>query len=69
MLRVNPFTRAREVTALSLQQDDGDAILPVLKEIEFSTLRYTEEDYEHRAVEALAAFEPFVSARERAGHL
>jgi F-box-like len=69
VLRVDPFIRQ---AALSLQQDDGEAILPVLEEIEVSISRLTknsEEEYERHAAEALAAFEPFVSARERAGRL
>jgi hypothetical protein len=69
VLRVNPFIRE---VGLYLQQDDGEAILPVLEEIEFSIsrlTRYSDEEYQRRAAEALAAFEPFVSARERAGRV
>jgi hypothetical protein len=50
--------------ALSLQQDDGDTLLPLLEEIELSVPRSTkgiDEEYQ------LAAFEPFVSAREHTG--
>lgn len=57
---------------LYLQQDDGEAIFPVLEEIEVSITRltrYSDEEYQHRVAEALAVFEPFVSARERVGHL
>ena len=69
VLRVDPFIPK---AALSLQQDDGEAILPGLEEIEVSISRLTknsEEEYERHAAEVLAAFEPFVSARERAGRL
>ena len=71
VLRVDPFMGE---VALSLQQDDGDVILPVLEEIECSISRssrysYSDEEYRRRATEAIAAFEPFVSARERAGCL
>ena len=56
---------------LYLQQDDGEAILPVLDEIELLTLYLIglDEEYQRRAAEALAAFESFISARERAGRL
>jgi len=61
----------REV-GLYLQQDDGEAVLPVLEEIELSIshwIRYSDEEYQRRAAEALAAFEPFISERERAGRI
>jgi hypothetical protein len=69
VLRVDPFIRD---VGLSLQQDDGETILPVLEEIEVSTLRLTkksDEEYECQAAKALAAFEPFLSACKRAGRL
>jgi hypothetical protein len=69
VLRVLPFMRE---VGLCLQQDDGEAILPALEEIEVSIsllTKYSVEEYQRRAAEALAAFEPFVSARERAGRL
>ncbi len=71
VLRVN--LHMREV-GLDLQQDDGEAILPVLEEIELSISRsslrrYSDEEYQRRVAEALAAFEPFVSAREQAGRV
>jgi hypothetical protein len=69
VLRVDPFIRE---VALYLQQDDEEGILPVLEEIELSIprlTRYSDEEYQRRAAEALATFEPFVSARERAGRL
>ena len=50
-----------------LWQDAGEAILPVLEEIKLSMLR--SKKYRRRAAQALAAFEPFVSERERAGRL
>ncbi|KAF8504882.1 hypothetical protein F5888DRAFT_800517 [Russula emetica] len=65
VLRVNPFMREVE---LYLQQDDGEAILPVLEEVELSISRstgYSDEEYQRRAAEALAAFEQC----ERAGRL
>ncbi|KAN0125568.1 hypothetical protein V8E52_000775 [Russula decolorans] len=65
VLRLNPFMRE---VGLCLQQDDGEAILPVLEEIELSILRltnYSDEEYQRRVAEALAAFEPC----ERAGRL
>ena len=55
---------------LTLQQDDGEAIFPVLEEIELSIShlrRYSDEEYRRRAAEELAAFEPFVSARKTSG--
>ena len=60
----------REV-GLSLQQDDGGSILPVLEEIEvsISPLTKNSDEYERHAAKALAAFQPFVSARKRAGRL
>ena len=69
VLRVEPFIPK---VALYLQQDDGEAILPVLEEIELSISRLTkfsEEQCQRHAAEALAAFDPFVSARERAGRV
>jgi hypothetical protein len=69
VLRVNLFMRE---VGLCLQQDEGEAILPVLEEIELSIsrlTRYSDEEYQRRVAEALAAFEPFVSARERAGRV
>ena len=71
MLRLHPFMQE---VALSLQQDDGEVILPVLEEIECSISRtsrysYSDEEYQRRAAGAMAAFEPFVSARKRAGCL
>jgi hypothetical protein len=69
VLRVLPFMRE---VGLCLQQDDGEALLPALEEIELSISHWTshsDEEYQRRAAEALAAFEPFVSARERAGRL
>jgi hypothetical protein len=53
VLRVDPFTRE---VALCLQMDDGQAILPVLEEIELSVLRLTrnsDEEYLRRTAEAL----------------
>jgi hypothetical protein len=69
VLRVNPFVRE---VGLYLQQDDGDGetTLPVLEEIELSISHlagYSDEEYQRRAAEALAAFDSFVSVRERAG--
>jgi hypothetical protein len=68
VLRLDPFFSE---VAFSLQQDDGEALLPFLEEIELSAppiSRSTEgpdEEYQRRAAAELAAFEPFVSARER----
>jgi hypothetical protein len=64
VLRVNPFIRE---VGLYLLQDDGEAILPVLKEIEFSILhltRYSDEEYKRCVAKALVAFEPFISSRK-----
>jgi hypothetical protein len=64
VLRLNPFMRE---VGLCLQQDDGEAILPVLEEIELSIshlTRCSNEEYQRRAAEWLAVFEPFVSTRE-----
>jgi hypothetical protein len=50
---------------LYLRQDDEEAILPVLEEIELSISRltgYSDEEYQRLVAEVLAAFEPFVSA-------
>ena len=63
VLRVNPFPFMQEL-GLYLQQDDGEPILPLLEEIELS-----DEEYQRRVAEAVAALEPFASARERAGRL
>jgi hypothetical protein len=65
VLRMNRFVRE---VGLYLQQDDGEAILPVLEEVELSISRLTGDSdkvYRRRAAEALAAFEPC----ERAGCL
>ncbi|KAF8497843.1 hypothetical protein F5888DRAFT_259484 [Russula emetica] len=66
VLRVNPFVPE---VGLYFKEDDGEAILPVLEQVELSIPRLTrysyEEYYQHRAAEALAAFEPC----ERAGRL
>jgi hypothetical protein len=70
MLRLDPFVPE---VALSLQQDDGAAFLPLLEEIELSVPSISrsaegpDEEYQHRAAAELAAFEPFVSAREKTG--
>jgi hypothetical protein len=68
VLRVIPFMRK---VGLCLQQDDGEAILPVLEEIESSIFHRTRcsDENQRRRAKALAAFEPFVSARERAGRI
>jgi len=58
VLRVNPFVR--EVGLYLKQDDDGEAILPVLEQVELS-----DQEYQRRVAEALAAFEPC----ERAGRL
>jgi len=63
VLRVNPFRFAREVGRY-LQQVDGEAILPLLEEIELS-----DEEHQRRADEAVAALKPFASTRGRAGRL
>ena len=65
VLRVKPFVRE---VGLCLQQDDGEAILPVLEEIELSIPRltgYSDKVYRHRAAEGLVGFKPC----ERAGRL
>ena len=67
VLRVNSFVRK---VGLYLRQDEG--IFPILEEIELSIsrlIRDSDEDHQRRAAEDLAAFEPFISARERAGRL
>ncbi|KAI0274175.1 hypothetical protein BGY98DRAFT_1099161 [Russula aff. rugulosa BPL654] len=64
VLRVNPFVR--EVGLYLKNDDDEEAILPVLEEVEISISRLrgcSDEEYQRRAVEVLAAFEPC----ERAG--
>jgi hypothetical protein len=66
LLRVNPFVR--QVGHYLQQQDDGEAILPVLEQVELSiprSKRCSNEEYQSLAAEALAAFEPC----ERAGRL
>ena len=71
VLRLEPFVPE---VALSLQQDDGEALLPILEQIELSVppiLPSTEgpdEEYQRRTAAELAAFEPFVSAREQTGY-
>jgi F-box-like len=65
VLRVNPCVRE---VGLYLKQDDGEAILPVLEQVELSISRSkgcSDEEYQGCAAEALAAFEPC----ERAGRL
>ena len=67
VLRVNSFERE---VGICLQQDE--TILPMLEEVDLSISRSAEdsdEEYQRRAAEELATFEPFVSARERAGRL
>jgi hypothetical protein len=72
VLRLDPFVPE---VALSLQQDDGEALLPLLEDIELSappisrSTKDPDDEYQHRAAAELAAFEPFVSARERAGRV
>jgi hypothetical protein len=68
VLRVNPFVRE---VGLYLQQIDGEAILPVLEEIQLISylIRCSDEEHQRRVAEARAALEPFVSARERAGRI
>ena len=63
VLRVSPFPFVREL-GLYLQQNYGEAIFPLLEEIELF-----DEEYQRRAAEALATFQPFASARDRAGRL
>jgi F-box-like len=64
VLRVNPFAWHVGLH-LKHDQDDGEAILPVLEQVELTISRsITSPDmYQRRAAEALAAFEPC----ERAG--
>ena len=75
VLRVDSFIREAFIqeVGLSLQQDDGEAILPVLEEIEVSILSHltniSERECHRHLAEARAAFEPFVSARKRAGRI
>lgn len=64
VLRISPLSFVQQV-GLLLQQDDGEAILPLLEEVELSD----GEEYLRRAAEAVAAFKPFTSARERTGRL
>jgi hypothetical protein len=66
VLRVNPFYFVREL-GLCLRQDVGEAIFPLLEEIELSD--DSDKEYQCRAAEAVAALEPFASARGRAGRL
>jgi F-box-like len=67
VLRVNPFVR--EIGLYLRQDDDGEAIFPVLEQVEISIShlkRYSsDEEYELHVAEARAAFEPC----ERAGRL
>lgn len=71
MLRLDPFNSD---VALSLQQG-GEFLLPFLNEIEISapsisqSTEGADEEYQRCVLQATAAFEPFVSARERAGRL
>jgi hypothetical protein len=62
LLRVNPFV---EEIGHYLKQDEEEAILPVLEQVEISISRRgcPDEEYQLRVAEALAAFEPC----ERAG--
>jgi F-box-like len=66
VLRVNPFVQN---VGLYLKQDDGEAILPVLEQVELSITSRSnicsDEEYQRRVAEALTAFEPC----ERAGRL
>ena len=58
LLRVNPFMRQ---IGLYLKQDDGEAILPILEQVELSissSTRYSDTAYQVRVAEALAAFQP-----------
>jgi hypothetical protein len=70
VLRLDPFVPE---VALSLQQDNEEALSPLLEEIEISappiswSTNRPEEEYQHRAAAELAAFEPFVCAREQTG--
>ncbi|KAI0269723.1 hypothetical protein BGY98DRAFT_280098 [Russula aff. rugulosa BPL654] len=70
VLRLDPFVPE---VALSLQQDDGEGLLPLLEEIELSappisrSTKGPDEEYQHRAAAELAAFDPFVSARKQIG--
>ena len=69
VLRINPFVRE---VGLYLEQEDGDGetTFPALEEIELSISRlagHSDKEYQRRAAEALAAFDPLISARERAG--
>jgi hypothetical protein len=70
VLRLDPFVPE---VALSFQQDDGEALLPILEQIELSvppisqSTEGPDEEYHRRTAAELAAFEPFVSAREQTG--
>jgi len=70
VLRLDPFVPE---VALSLRQDDGEAFLPFLEEIELSarpisrSAKGPDEEYQHCAAAELVAFEPFVSTREQTG--
>ena len=58
--------------AVYLEQDDGEVFLPVIEEIKLSNLHligYSNEECQRRAAGDLVTFEPFVSARKRAGRL
>ena len=71
VLRVNPFVREIEFCFREEEYDDdgGEAIFPVLEKVEISISRSKRdsscEEYQLRAAEARAAFEPC----ERAGRL
>jgi hypothetical protein len=63
VLRVSPLQFGWELGHY-LQQDDGEAILPLLEEIELS-----DKEHQRRVAQALATFEGFASTRKRrAGH-
>ena len=67
VLLVDPFIRE---VGLYLQHDGGGDIFPVLEKIELSNMRLSgcsDEEYQRYIAQTLAAFEPFVSSRERAG--
>ena len=62
VLRVSPLSFAQRV-GLLLQQADGEAILPLLEEMELSD----GEEYRRREAEAVEALKSLSSARERTG--
>jgi len=70
VLRLDPFVPE---VALSLQQDNGESFLPLLEEIELSappisrSTNSPDEEYQRCAAAELAAFDPFISAREQMG--